>query len=350
MGTEKMEMGEKKPFKVLITQYMRPISLDMLSPFADVILNPYDRPMTEDEMIMHGADADAFCSPFAEPHRVYSAKVMDHCPKLKLLGWSGLGFDHIDIEEATKRGIYITYNDITAPTVADQTVTLMLVAARNTIPAYEAVLRGEWENKGYALFREFLGNNLHGKTVGIAGLGRIGFQVAKRVSGFGTRILYYDSVRSTDKEKEVGATAVDFDTLLLESDFIACNLPLNDNTHEIFDANAFARMKPNAIFVNTSRGGCVNTEALYDALREKKIRAAALDVISPEPFPASHPILKLPNFVLVPHIAGMTHETEEQQHIEMVQETLRVLRGYRPNKIMNPKVLDVRPLPHEPSD
>ena len=321
----------------------------MLERAASARFEGFERPLTEDDMIQLGSEVDAFISPFAEPFQIFSRRVIEAASNLKVIGWVGAGFEHIDLDAATARGVYVTYNDIQCAAVADQVMALLLCAAKRVVPSYEAVRNGEWQAKGYKLYREFIASDVHHKTIGIAGLGRIGAGVARRARGFDMRILYYDAVPHTDLERELGVRRVDLETLLRESDFVSCNLPLNVDTSRIFDASAFSMMKPTSIFVNTSRGKCVDTEALYEALKSGRIEMAALDVIDPEPFPADHPLLRLPNFILVPHNAAITRETREQQHIEAVEETLRVLEGYRPRKLINPQVLTVRPLPADPA-
>lgn len=341
-------MHNELPWTIFVTQELRPSARAILERVAHVRYSPHERPLTEPEVIEFSKNPDALLSPFAEPHRVFSAKVISALPNLKVLGWVGAGFDHIDLEAATARGIYVTCNDIQSATVADHVFALMLCMARRVVPSWEAVRRGDWEKEGYHLYRRFVGLNVHDKTLGIAGLGRIGAEVMKRAVAFDMRVIYHDQQRRLDLEDEFGVVPVDFSTLLRDSDFLSCNLPLNEQTHSIFNRTAFAQMKHSCIFVNTSRGKCVDTDALCEALKSKAIDSAALDVVEPEPFPSDHPILRLPNFVLVPHTAAITEETEERRHCAVAEETVRVLRGFRPRKLLNPDVVLVRPLPIEP--
>lgn len=343
-------MSGKQNWNVFLTQPLLPPGRAILEANASVSEGGTGNPLTEDDMIRLAHNSDAFVSSFAEPYRVFSGRVIEATKNLKVIGWVGAGFDHIDLDVATKHGVYVTYNDVMCPTVADETMALLLAAARRIVPGYQAVRNGDWEKKGYKLYLDFLGTDVHEKTIGIAGLGRIGAQVAQRAFGFDMKIIYTDAVHNLDAESRFGARKVDFDTLCREADFICCCLPHNSATDKMFNAAAFARMKPNAIFVNTSRGKCVDTQALYDALAAKKIDMAALDVLDPEPVPSSHPLLKLPNFLLVPHIAGLTRETREKQAIDVANETIRVLSGYRPRKLLNPDVLKVRPLPEAPAE
>ena len=299
-------------------------------------------------MIELASTADAVVSPFAEPNRVFSAQVIEASRNLKVIGWNGVGFDHIDLDAATERGVYVTYVDVQCPTVADQAFALMLCAAKRLIPAHEAVRQGRWEKEDIFFNLEFVGTDVHHKTIGIAGLGRIGEGVARRAKGFDMTVIYYDQIRRESLEKELGVMPVSFETLLRDSDFISCNLPLTQQTRYIFNENAFSKMKRTCVFVNTSRGACVDTDALCEVLRTKQIEFAALDVIDPEPLPSNHPILQLENVIVVPHIAGITRETRSRQHVLVAEDTSRVLNGFAPLKLLNPDVFKVRPLPTEP--
>jgi len=342
-------MDHHKGWRIFLAQSILPEGREILETVGVVRENPIGRPLTESEMIELASDSDAFVSTFAEPNRVFSARVIEASKNLKVIGWCGVGFDHIDLDAATARGIYVTYVDVQCPTVADQALALILCAAKRILPAYQAVRAGRWEKEGIFLNLNFLGHDVHHKTVGIAGLGRIGGGVAKRCKGFDMRVLYYDQVRRNDLENELGVEPVPFEGLLRESDYICCCLPLTTHTNRIFDGHAFRLMKPTCIFVNVSRGVCVDTTALYDALRTRQIEMAALDVIDPEPFPSDHPILTLDNLILVPHIAGLTLETRSRQHIWVAEDTVRVLNGFRPLKLLNPDVEAVRPLLEEPN-
>jgi glyoxylate reductase len=333
-------------FRIFVTQPILAEGLAILEQHAEVRQNLRGRPLTEAEMVEVGKefDPDAYVGTFAEPNRVFSSNVIAASKRLKAIGWNGLSNEHIDLQAATARGIYVTYVDISCPPVADQAFALLLAAARLVIPADGAVRAGEWQKEGVFLYKRFIGRDVHHRTIGIVGMGRIGAGVARRAAGFDMRILYHDQIRRKDIEDQFGAEAVDFQTLLCESDFVCCCLSLSQQTREFFDADAFAQMKPDAIFVNVTRGGCVDTDALVVALQERRIEMAALDVIAPEPLPADHPILKLDNVILAPHVAGVTRESRVQAHVDVAEDTIRVLRGKIPKLLMNKEVIDVRPL------
>ncbi len=340
-------MTRDTKWEIFVTQPILPEGREILARVASVRENPLGRPLTEAEMVELASGADAFVGTFAEPNRVFSARVISAAKNLQVIGWNGVGFDHIDLDAATEHGVYVTYVDVQCPTVADQAFTLILCAAKRLLPACNAVREGRWEKEGIFFNLDFIGRDVHHTTLGIAGLGRIGAEVARRGKGFSMRILYFDAIRRNDLEEELGVIPVPFETLLRESDYIVCSLPLTPQTFRLFDRKAFRLMKPTCILVNTSRGGCIDTEALCDALGSRQIEMAALDVIDPEPLPANHPILKLDNLILAPHIAGLTRETRSRQHVWVAQDTVRVLEGFRPLKLLNPDVLKVRPLPEE---
>jgi len=346
-------MSTDHRLRIYVTQPILPEGKAILERAAEVIVNSIGRPLTEEEMIIQASvlEADAYVGPFAEPNRIFSRRVIDASKNLKVIGWGGLSFEHIDLDAATERGIYVTYTDISCPSVADHAFALMLCVAKRLIAANEAVHQGRWEREGVFLNLNFIGRDVHHKTVGIVGLGRIGGGVARRAKGYDMRILYYDQVRRNDLEEELGAIAVSFEELLRGSDYIVCCLPLIPQTRRIFDKKAFETMKRTCTFINVSRGGCVDTAALYEALRSRQIEMAALDVIDPEPFPSDHPLLKLENVILVPHIAGVTQECRALSHVVLAEDTVSILKGFASPKLHNPEVLKVRPLPpREPAE
>lgn len=332
---------------IFVTQPILPEALEILHQAGNVYQNDRNRPLTEDEMIDIATtlNPDAYVDTFAEPHRIFSARVIQASPNLKVIAWNGVGYDHIDLEAAAQRGVYVTYVDLHCATVSDHAFALLIAAARRIVPAANAVRAGRWEREGTYINVEFVGTNVHHKTIGIVGLGRIGGGLARRAAGFDMQILYFDQVRREELERQLGAIQTDFDTLLARSDYVCCCLSLSETTRNIFDSAAFAKMKPSAIFVNITRGACVNTDALYESLHQRRIQMAALDVIAPEPLPTDHPILQLDNVLLVPHMAGLTRETRLQAHIAVATDALRVLQGYRPSLILNLAVETVRPLP-----
>ncbi len=237
------------------------------------------------------------------------AEVMDAAGSpLRVISNYAVGFDNVDIAQATKRGIPVGNTPgVLTDTTADLAFALLLAAARRVVEADKFTRQGRWKTWGPRLL---LGQDITGATLGILGFGRIGKGMAKRATGFDMRLLYHDPVCKDDPyAREIGAECVDFDTLLAESDFVSVHVPLNEATKHMIDAAALRKMKPSAILVNTARGPIVDTEALYLALRDERILYAALDVTDPEPIPANHPLLGLDNVIVVPHIASASVAT-----------------------------------------
>ena len=267
------------------------------------------------------------------------AELMDAAgPQLKVISQLAVGYDNIDIPEATGRGIPVGYTpEVLTQTTADATWALLMAAARRIGEGERAVRAGKWRT-WHPL--HYLGQDIYGATLGIVGMGRIGTQVAKRASGFDMRILYSDVVRNEDAEKRFSATYVDQDTLLRESDFVSLHTVLSDSTYHLIDKDALAKMKPTAVLVNASRGAVVDPKALYSALKDGEIAAAALDVTEPEPIPADDPLLTLQNCVIVPHIASASFKTRGEMSRIAAQNLINGLRGDRLLTCVNPEVYE----------
>ncbi|MFN3332169.1 MAG: NAD(P)-dependent oxidoreductase, partial [Caldilinea sp.] len=185
-----------------------------------------------------------------------------------------------------------------------------------------------------------MGQDIHGATLGIAGIGRIGLAVARRAVGFGMRILYHDAMRSEVAENELGAIRVNKEELLAQSDFVSLHVPLTPETRHYIDAAALKMMKPNAILINTARGPVVDTMALYEALKARQIFAAGLDVTDPEPLPADHPLYTLDNALIVPHIASASFETRSKMAEMAADNLLAGLAGKLPPNCLNPEAVN----------
>ena len=232
------------------------------------------------------------------------AKLMDHAPNLKVISQVAVGYDNIDIAAATERSISVGNTPgVLTDATADFAFALLLSAARRIGEAIDYVRTGKWETWGLTLL---LGQEVHGATLGIIGMGRIGQAVAKRARGFDMRVLYHDPTHLPDVEKELGVEYREFDDLLRDSDFVSMHVSLTEETHGLIDSRALTLMKPTAVLINTARGPVVDPEALYWALKNGQIAAAALDVTDPEPLPADDRLLDLPNLIIAPHIASAT--------------------------------------------
>ena len=254
-------------------------------------------------------------------------------PKLRIASNVAVGYDNIDVDACTKRGIAVTNTPgVLDETTADFAWTLLMAVARRVAEGELLARSGNW--KGWNL-DQLCGADVWGKTLGIVGFGRIGRSVARRASGFQMKIIYTDAVRvSEEAEKSLNAEFRDMNSLLAESDFISLHVPLLPETRGLFDAPKLFRMKPTAFLVNTSRGPVVEEAALVAALENNKIAGAALDVFENEPF--IHPGLKRPNVVLTPHIASASIETRTKMALMAANNIVAVFKGQRPPNLLNP--------------
>jgi len=257
-------------------------------------------------------------------------------PRLRIVANVAVGFDNIDIDACTRRGIVATNTPgVLDETTADFAWTLLMAVARRLGEGEALARSGKW--KGWNL-DQLCGADVWGKTLGIVGFGRIGRAVARRASGFQMRVIYTDAVRAAeDLEKSLDAEFRDMNTLLAESDFISLHVPLLPETRGLFDAPKFFRMKPTAFLVNTSRGPVVDEAALVAALENKKIAGAALDVFENEPF--IHPGLKRANVVLAPHLASASIETRTKMAVMAANNVVSLFKGQRPANMLNPNIL-----------
>jgi glyoxylate reductase len=257
-------------------------------------------------------------------------------PKLRIAANVAVGFDNIDVAACTKRGVVATNTPgVLDETTADFAWTLLMAVARRLSEGETLARSGNW--KGWDL-DQLVGADVWGKTLGIVGFGRIGRAVARRAAGFQMKVIYTDAQRVPQEvESELKAEFRDFDTLLLESDFVSVHVPLLKETRGLFDAPKFYRMKPTAFLINTSRGPVVDEAALVHALEIGKIAGAALDVFENEPF--IHPGLKRPNVVLAPHIASASIETRTRMACIAAENVTAIFKGQRPPNMLNPEVL-----------
>jgi len=265
------------------------------------------------------------------------AALMDKAPKLKVISNYAVGFDNVDVPAATKRGIIVGNTPgVLTETTADLAFALMMAAGRRIVEGDKEVRAGKWKTWGPMIL---LGQDIHGATLGIIGLGRIGASVARRAKGFGMKIIYYDIIRNENVEKELGIQYTDLNSLLSQSDFITIHTNLTKETHHLISSKQFELMKRTGILVNTSRGPIVDNMALYEALRSKKIAYAGLDVTEPEPLPADHPLLTLDNVIVVPHIASASVASRTKMGLMAADNLIAGLKGEMLPNPVNPQVL-----------
>jgi glyoxylate reductase len=262
---------------------------------------------------------------FIYGHPKIGAAVMDTMPKLRVISNLGVGVDHINLEDAKARGIPVgnTPNLVDGAT-ADMTFTLLMAAARNLII-------GDHYARSSA-FTRYDPNILHGydvfgSTLGIIGMGNIGKEVAKRAKGFDMKVLYHNRRRDPAAEAALGATYATLPDLLQQADFVTLNVPMTPETRHLIGREQLRMMKPTAVLVNVARGGVIDHDALHEALREKWIYAAALDVTEPEPLPRDHPLLGMENLVIAPHLGSATRQTRRRMAQRAVDNLMAGLKG-----------------------
>ena len=323
--------------RVLVTRLIPDEGLDPVRAACEVDLWEDELPPPRDELLRRVAGVDGILSLLTD--RIDDELLDAAGPQLKVVSNFAVGFDNIDVPALTRRRIPAGNTPgVLTETTADLAFALLMAAARRIPESVDYVRDGRWKTWGPMLL---MGVDVHGGTLGIIGFGRIGREMARRGRGFGMRILYHDVHPATpEDEAELGATRVEMDELLAASDFITLHVNLTDETHHLIDAGALAAMKPTAVLVNTSRGPVVDPAALETALREGEIFAAGLDVTEPEPLPADHPLVALPNCVVVPHIASASRVTRGKMAAMAAANLLAGLGGERLPTPVNPEVYD----------
>jgi len=293
-------------------------AINMLSDVADLVF----KPSTEEEFKNELSSADALLLDL----KPITAELVSIAERLKIIARYGVGYDNVDVEACSKRGIYVTITpNVLSDAVADLTLAMMLALARNLLKA-DKHTRTCW-GKGV----EFpLGVDLKDKKLGIIGAGRIGLQVAKRAKGFGMEILYYDVVRKREMEEDFEAKFVDLEYLLRNSDFVSIHTPLNENTRGMIGEKELNLMKPTAYLINTARGPIIDQDALIKVLKEGKIAGAGLDVYEKEPLPLDNPLTQLDNVLLTPHIGSATLETRRAMAVKAAKNIVSALKGEVP--------------------
>lgn len=326
-------------FNVYVTREIPQAGLDLLREFCDVEVNPEDRVLTREELIeaVRGRDGVLCLLTDTVDDEVLEAAG----PRCKVFSNYAVGYNNIDVEAATRRGIAVTNTPgVLTKTTAELAWALMLSVARRIVEADRFTRAGKFRGWSPMLF---LGSDLSGKVLGIIGAGRIGTAMALMSRGFGMRVLYYDPKieRNETLEYELEAKKVDLERLLRESDFVSIHVPLSDETRHLIDERALSLMKPTAYLVNTSRGPVVDEAALVRALKERRIAGAGLDVYENEPELAPG-LAECDNVVLAPHIGSATLETRSKMAKMAASNLIAVLRGERPQHIVNPEVLEAK--------
>jgi glyoxylate reductase len=328
--------GGTRP-RVLVTRVIPDAGLGLVREACDVDLWDEELPPPRDELLRRVRGVDGLLSLLTD--RVDDELLDAAGSQLRVVSNFAVGFDNIDVPALTRRGIPAGNTPgVLTDTTADLAFALLMAAARRIPESLDYVREGRWKTWGPMLL---MGVDIHGATLGIVGFGRIGREMARRGRGFGMNVIYHDVHPATaEEEAELGARRVEMDELLREADFITLHVNLTDETNHLIDADALRAMKPTAVLVNTSRGPVVDPDALEAALRDGEIFAAGLDVTEPEPLPADHPLVALPNCLVVPHIASASRVTRDQMAEMAAANLLAGLRGERLPTPVNPEVYE----------
>jgi glyoxylate reductase len=320
--------------KVYVTRLLPEEAMERIRSFCDTKVWEGEVPPGRQVLLEHVRDVEGLLCLLTDK---VDAELMNKAPKLRVVSNYAVGYDNVDVVEATRRGIIVTNTpDVLTETAADLAFALMMAAARRIVEGDKLVRAGNWKTWGPLIL---LGQDIHGATLGIIGFGRIGRAVARRAQGFGMKSLYYDFRRADEVEKELGVEYAEFERLLTESDFVTVHTNLTTETHNLIGAKELARMKKTAVLVNTARGPIVDNIALFEALRDRKIAFAALDVTEPEPIPSNHPLLSLSNVIITPHIASATVATRTKMGLMAADNLISGLKGQIPPNPVNPEIL-----------
>ena len=318
--------------KVLVTRRLPDKAMRLLYETCEVELNPYDRVMTEDEIIQGVSDKQGLLCLLTD---TVNAAIMDAGKNLEIISNYAVGFNNIDVKAATERRILVTNTPgVLTETTADLAWALLMATARRIVEADGFMRRGDYKGWGPMLL---LGGDVYGKTLGLVGMGRIGCAMARRAIGFNMRVLYYDVNRlSEDEERDLNLEYADFDEVLKESDFVSLHVPLVPSTKHLIGARELSLMKPTSYLINTSRGPVVDEKALVEALRFRRIAGAGLDVYENEPMMAPG-LAQLDNAVLLPHIASASVDTRTKMGTMAVSNLIAGLAGKLPPNCVNPE-------------
>ena len=320
--------------KVFVTRLIPAAGLDRVREFCDADVWSEQLPPSADVLRQKVSDCEGLLSLLTEQ---IDGPLLDAAPRLRVVSNYAVGFNNIDVPAATKRGVAVGNTPgVLTDATADMAFALLISAARRIVESEKYAVAGQWktwEPMGH------IGQDLVGRTLGIVGMGRIGYAMARRChGGWGMRVLYHDQRANEQAERELGARRVEFDQLLADSDFISVHADLNDTTRGMFNASAFARMKPSAVFVNTARGPIVVEADLAVALRNGTIFAAGLDVTDPEPPRAGNPLVGLRNCIVAPHIASATVMTRDGMAEIAAANLIAGLKGEPLRAWVNPEV------------
>lgn len=309
--------------KLFITRKLPDAGIRLLKDSFDIEIWPEYAPPPRNVLIEKLKNAQAMVSLLSD--RI-DAELLAAAPSLKIISQYAVGYDNIDVKEATRRGIAVTNTpDVLTDASADFSWALLMAVSRRVVEADRYVRNGDWK---VAWHPEMLtGKDVSGSTIGIIGAGRIGQAMARRARGFSMKILYCSGSEKPDFEKETGATRADLEMLLRESDYVSLHVPLTDKTRGLINKEKLSLMKPGAYLINNSRGPVVDEDALYDALKSGRLAGAGLDVFVQEPVSPDNPLLQLSNVVAAPHISSAGHATRNKMAVMVAKNLLAWLEN-----------------------
>lgn len=320
--------------KVYVTRLIPQIGIDLLQAECHVEINPHDRPLTRQELLENVQGCDGILCLLTDK---IDAEVFDAAQGVKGVANYAVGYDNIDVPEASKRSIPVSNTPgVLTDATAEMAWALLFAVCRRVVES-DAVIRSEqWSGWGPL---QFIGGDVTSATLGIVGAGRIGTAMALKSKGFQMKVLYNDAIRNEVLEQHLQAEKVDFDTLLEQSDYVSIHVPLMPETRHLFGKNAFERMKKTAYLINTSRGPVINEAELVDALKSGEIAGAALDVYEKEPLMAEG-LKDLKNVVITPHTASATTSSRGGMARLAATNLLLMLKGAKAPNCLNPEVYE----------
>ena len=320
--------------KVLITRQLLPEVLDLISESTDMEVWPDTYPPSAEKLRELLSDKEGVLTTIMD--RI-DAEALDAAPKLKVVSQLGVGVDHIDIAEATKRNILVGNTPgVLAKATADIAFALLMSAARRVSEGDQWVREKQWELAFHPL--HWLGVDVHSTTLGIVGLGETGLEMVKRAQGFDMEVIYFSRTRKEDLESQYGIKYVSFEELLRTADFVSLHVAYTPDTHFLVGKSQLEIMKDTAILINAARGPVVDPEALYEALNNRTIYAAGLDVTYPEPILPTDPLLTLNNIVITPHMGSSAISTRRNTMYMATQNMLAGLNGQQLKACVNPSI------------
>ncbi|TFG27113.1 D-glycerate dehydrogenase [Candidatus Thorarchaeota archaeon] len=323
--------------KVFVTRRIPIQGLELIQGKFDTSVWPQDEPPSKEEIIQLAKDCTGLVTLLSD---TIDKEAIERLPKLRVISQYAVGYDNIDVKYATEKGIIVTNTPgVLTETTADLTWALIMATARRIVEADRYVREGRWQVAwGPELL---LGTDIHGATLGIMGMGRIGYSVAKRASGFNMKVLFYNRSENEFTKKIVteGAQSTDFEILLRESDIVSLHIPLNSDTYHMIGRREISMMKQGAILINTSRGQVIDEKALDEALKTHHLGGAGLDVFDEEPINPKNSLLNHPNVVITPHIGSASVHTRATMAQMCAENLIAAMKGTIPTNIVNPEVL-----------